>query len=867
MSSIEKCYPINLFGITIQFPYENPYNAQKAIMANACRAFSLQKNALLESPTGTGKSLALLASALAFQQSEYEKKPKESYYMPDLDEPQPFNGPVRVFYTSRTHQQLNQVVKEFKRLQYNPQMSFLASRSNLCLFEPVSKSNNVDYQCRSQRHNCPYAENGKFIPDDLRTEKFDIEDLKTYCKENVRCPFMIAREMAKEAPLIFCPYNYIISPQLREQLKLNLKNSIVIFDEAHNIEDVCRETAKFSVKRNEIEIMQKEIVQAINSPSENSEWLTMIKSHLEKILKIIQFIIEWMKERRSSRSYSNEDYLIEKDESIRLTGWGLNSFTWPDISESMQILIRPDKKTQSRLPDRLVLPLSRLHGTLSLIFKNNAKALDAFQIVCNFGQDEKNDELIFLCMAPSVVFKPIADQAHSVILSSGTMSPLTSFSLELGVQFDLKLSVNHIIDPNQVAAFTISSDPENSLKFTSSYKNMKENRDRTFISLGNLLERFLRVIPDGVLLFVQSHELLKQMIIKWHSTRIFNSLNAIKPLYYEDKSKDIKQQIEDYKNKIKTGCGGFFIGVCRGQLSEGIDFSDSQARAVIIFGIPYPSWNSAEVKLKIEYNDRHSADYLKDKLMKGSEWYESQAKRSLFQAVGRCIRHKNDYGSIILIDERYPSMMSSFPKWVQNSYTQTPSIEAIINKLVVFYSKMRKQFPVSTGTALNLNYPVVLTCAKEGCNEKAFELYKLNPKATMMIENQVGFLNLIGATEPQRCVFIEKNVRKESFAMQGENEWCPEDENAYRILSCRCGNVFGARVNSACEEDKRFIEMYWLIPSSLIVQQGNNQQPLMMVMKTENSQNSSQQQVLSQTSEKVDETAQKDETTKTISYL
>lgn len=102
--------------------------------------------------------------------------------------------------------------------------------------------------------------------------------------------------------------------------------------------------------------------------------------------------------------------------------------------------------------------------------------------------------------------------------------------------------------------------------------------------------------------------------------------------------------------------------------------------------------------------------------------------------------------------------------------------------------------------------------------------------------------------------------------MQGENEWCPVDENAYRILSCRCCNVFGARVNSHCDEDKRFIEMYWLIPSSLIVQQGNNQQPLMMAMKTENSQNCIQH-VLWQTSEKVDQVAQKDETAKIISYL
>lgn len=30
------------------------------------------------------------------------------------------------------------------------------------------------------------------------------------------------------------------------------------------------------------------------------------------------------------------------------------------------------------------------------------------------------------------------------------------------------------------------------------------------------------------------------------------------------------------------------LGVCRGRISEGIDFSDNLARLVVIVGIPYP---------------------------------------------------------------------------------------------------------------------------------------------------------------------------------------------------------------------------------------------------------------------------------------
>jgi regulator of telomere elongation helicase 1 len=34
--------------------------------------------------------------------------------------------------------------------------------------------------------------------------------------------------------------------------------------------------------------------------------------------------------------------------------------------------------------------------------------------------------------------------------------------------------------------------------------------------------------------------------------------------------------------------GAILMGVCRGRISEGLDFSDNAARAVIIVGIPYP---------------------------------------------------------------------------------------------------------------------------------------------------------------------------------------------------------------------------------------------------------------------------------------
>ena len=40
-------------------------------------------------------------------------------------------------------------------------------------------------------------------------------------------------------------------------------------------------------------------------------------------------------------------------------------------------------------------------------------------------------------------------------------------------------------------------------------------------------------------------------------------------------------------------------------------------------------------------------------MLTGEEWYVQQATRAVNQAVGRVIRHRHDYGAIILCDERF----------------------------------------------------------------------------------------------------------------------------------------------------------------------------------------------------------------------
>jgi Rad3-related DNA helicase len=72
--------------------------------------------------------------------------------------------------------------------------------------------------------------------------------------------------------------------------------------------------------------------------------------------------------------------------------------------------------------------------------------------------------------------------------------------------------------------------------------------------------------------------------------------------------------------------GAILMGVCRGRISEGLDFSDDAARCVIIVGIPYPQMTDPKVVLKKEYLDAKStlsryASTQQLGSLSGKDWY------------------------------------------------------------------------------------------------------------------------------------------------------------------------------------------------------------------------------------------------------
>ena len=196
------------------FPFR-PYDSQSAYMTKVLDAVMRGENALLESPTGTGKTLSLLCSSLAWlaaERSKFAQGPSDSG---------PKAGVPKIIYCSRTHSQLAQVQKEAKNTVFKPRTVLIASRDHLCVNPSinVNKGFALNAACSAAQKGvnpCMYFTNRERGTTDMSWDPMDIEEIHREAIRHAYCPYYATKDRVAGADLVFMPYNYLIDEKIRE---------------------------------------------------------------------------------------------------------------------------------------------------------------------------------------------------------------------------------------------------------------------------------------------------------------------------------------------------------------------------------------------------------------------------------------------------------------------------------------------------------------------------------------------------------------------------------------------------------------------------------------------------------------------------
>ena len=166
-----------------------------------------------------------------------------------------FEEKLQIIYCWRTHSQISQIISEINKLPKlleNIVVVPLSSRkitwinpSANPLDKPVSTHIvNDRWKGLLETNKWIYNQIGelqveslsnKITSTKLRTKVMDIEDIVSYGKSTVTCPYFAIRNSIYEADIIVLPYQSILHQETRKQIGLELENRIILFDEAHNV--------------------------------------------------------------------------------------------------------------------------------------------------------------------------------------------------------------------------------------------------------------------------------------------------------------------------------------------------------------------------------------------------------------------------------------------------------------------------------------------------------------------------------------------------------------------------------------------------------------------------------------------------------
>ncbi|KAL9358887.1 hypothetical protein Peur_047010 [Populus x canadensis] len=690
--------------VTVYFPYDHIYPEQYSYMVELKRALDAKGHCLLEMPTGTGKTIALLSLITSYT----------------ISKPQ---GAIKLIYCTRTVHEMEKTLAELKLL-HNYQVKHLgpaakilaiglSSRKNLCVNPNVLEANNrdsVDAACRKRTaswvralaaenpnvETCEFFENyeraasGAVLPPGVYT----LQDLRAFGKEKGWCPYFLARHMVQLANVVVYSYQYLLDPKVAGIISKEMqKESVVVFDEAHNIDNVCIEALSVSVRRqtldgasrnisrieqeinrfkatdaNRLRDEYKRLVNGLalsgNLPGSDS-WLSnpalpddilreAVPGNIrraEHFLHVLRRLLQYLTVRLDTEN-------VEKESPISFVA---------SINNQAGI----DQKTLKFCYDRLHSLMLTLEITDTDEFLHVQTICDFATLVGTYSRGfsiiiEPFDErmphipdpvLQLSCHDASLAIKPVFDRFQSVVITSGTLSPIDLYPRLLNFHPVVSRSFKMSLTRDCICPMVLTRGSD---QLPVSTKFDMRSDPGVVRNYGKLLVEMVSIVPDGIVCFFVSYSYMDGIINTWNESGLLKEIMQHKLVFIE--TQDVVETtlaLDNYRRACDCGRGAVFFSVARGKVAEGIDFDRHYGRLVIMFGVPFQYTLSKILLARLEY--------LRDTFqIKEGDFLTFDALRQAAQCVGRVIRSKADYGMMIFADKRYSrhDKRSKLPGWI-----------------------------------------------------------------------------------------------------------------------------------------------------------------------------------------------------------
>ncbi|XP_067445735.1 ATP-dependent DNA helicase DDX11 [Thunnus thynnus] len=601
---------------------------------------------------------------------------------------------------------------------------------------------------------CPYYKASALqqMRDEVLGTVHDIEQLLKLGRETHSCPYYATRLAIPPAQLVVLPYQMVLHEATRRAAGIQLKGQVVIIDEAHNLSDtlscihsaeltgaqLCRAHSqltqyadRFRARLKAKNLMYiKQILFVIeglvrvlggkvghNPQSQTTpagtEMLTinnfLFKAQIDNInlFKLQKYFEKSMISRKlggfvekyagsgvsvHTQSSSNKENRRTEGLNRYLQTLQNNQNPAPVSSEDQQGSAEAEKALSAS-------PMMQVEGFFMSLTNSNADG----RVVLHRQGTLSESSVKFLLLNPAVHFAQVLKECRAVIIAGGTMQPVSDFKQELlfsagvGEERITEFSCGHVIPPENILPIVLCSGPSGQeLDFTFQNRDSPRMMDET----GRILSNICNVVPGGVVCFFPSYEYSRRIVSHWEASGTLTRLANKKKIFQEPKrANQVEQVLSEFSRCIQRCAldgggltGALLFSVVGGKMSEGINFSDELGRCVVMVGMPYPNIKSPELQEKMTYLDKHLPH--SGGRSPGQALIENLCMKAVNQSIGRAIRHRGDYSSIVLCDRRYsrPATLSKLPTWIKNRTSTHPSFGPAFAALRKFFlEKKQKQ--------------------------------------------------------------------------------------------------------------------------------------------------------------------------------
>ena len=595
-------------------PYA-PRSTQLQIIRDIRESLDNGRHIVIESGTGTGKTIVSLAAALE------HAVPRGK----------------RIIYLTRTITQSDQVMKELKAISRLKSISGVpvTGRARSCpTIRSLKDSDSLSATVLSSiceekkaKHQCRYFESLKDkLPEVdayVRKNFPKSDELDRFCERIGACPYEMKKLLMKGCEVIAAPYVHILSEDIRSNFLRNMdvdeSQIVLVIDEAHNLIDAARSQESFTIDNDMLD----------NAIDECSTIKGDTKLHDGMIMK--EFL-EHVK--RTIKSLATELIPLGKTEA----------------------LLKPVTMLEDRIFDRfhitrdqLSIALDRLEDigearTERLMEEGDARVSDIFTVAILLKKwmltrdemfiravktAEKGEYLHAACINPFDVVSFIRNQKGAVHMS-GTLQPLDQYVKVLSLPKDTVTEVYPSPFPKENRKVLYMTN------VTTRYQDMKANP-----AIFNIMERHIaklcNLVHKNTLVFFPSYSLMKQM-------RPYLERDIRKDLYWEESGRPNKTT--QALTAFRAGRDGVFCSVMGGSVAEGIDFPGEELCFAIIVGIPFPPPTLENNAMSDMYDEKYGP-------WMGWRYVSlAPAMRKMKQAIGRLIRTETDRGMAVIMDSR-----------------------------------------------------------------------------------------------------------------------------------------------------------------------------------------------------------------------